>query len=50
MFEIIAFLVTIIAGVFAEAVGVGFHMSGSGIIAAIATMGAFILWSVRHKE
>ena len=49
MFEIIAFLVTVIAGVFADAVGTGFHMPGSGIIVAVATMGVFILWAVRHK-
>lgn len=50
VFEIIAFLATVIAGLFAEAVGAGSHISGCGIIVAVATMGAFILWSIRHKE
>lgn len=50
MFEIIAFVATIIVGVFAEAIGAGSHISGAGSIAAIATMGAFILWSVRYKK
>lgn len=51
MFEIVAFLVTIIAGVLAEAtVGVQFNMPGFGVIIAVAVMGAFILWSVRYKK
>ena len=50
MFEIIAFVATIIVGVFAESIGAGSHISGAGSIAAIATMGAFILWTVRHKK
>ena len=48
--EIIAFLVTVIIGVLAEAtVGTRFNMSGFGVIIAVAIMGAFIIWVVRHK-
>lgn len=48
--EILAFIFTIIAGVFFEAVGVKVNLSGLGNMVAVALMGAIILWTIRHKK
>ena len=49
--EIIAFLVTVIVGLLAEAtIGVKFNMPGFGVLIGVAIMGTFILWSIRHRH
>lgn len=49
--EVIAFIVTIVIGVFAEGtIGTSWNMHGIGGITSIAVMGAFILWSIRRKK
>lgn len=49
--EIIAVLATLILGVLTEAtIGVRFNMPGIGSMVAVAIMGAFILWAVRHGK
>lgn len=49
--EIIAVLATLILGVLIEAtIGVRFNMPGIGSMVAVAIMGAFILWAVRHGK
>lgn len=48
--EIIAFIITLVVGVLAEAtIGVKFNMSGIGAIIAVAIMGAFIIHIQRKK-
>ena len=50
--EIIAFILTIIAGFVAEAVlfSLNVNWQSGGAVFAIAVMGTFILWMVRHKN
>ena len=49
--EIIAFFITIVVGVFSEVtIGTSWNMHGIGGILAVAVMGTFILWSIRHKK
>ncbi len=49
--EILAFIITIIAGILAEGIiGVRFNLPGIGSIVAIALIGAIILYTIRHKK
>ena len=49
--EIIAVVLTLVLGILAEAtIGVNFNMAGIGSIVAVAVMGVFILWAVRHGK
>ena len=51
MEAILAFFVTLIAGVFAEAtVGVRFNMPGIGTVLAVAIMGAIIISMIKKKK
>lgn len=51
MEAIIMFLVTIVAGVFAEAtVGIKFNMPGFGTLLAVAIMGAVIIQMIKNKK
>lgn len=48
---VIAFIVTLIAGVIGLYVGAGLNMEGYlGVIAAIATMGAFIISGINRND
>lgn len=48
--EILAFIITVIAGIFVEGLGVKYNMAGIGTMVAVALMGTIILWNVRHKK
>lgn len=48
--EILAFIITVIVGIFTEGLAVKLNMAGLGSIVAIALMGSIILWAVRHKK
>ena len=49
--EIIAFIVTVIAGYLAAAtLGTSWNWPDAGAVFAVAVMGAFILWAVRHPK
>ena len=50
--EIIAFVATIIIGFAAESAlgSLNFGWQSGGAVFAIAVMGTFILWAVRHKR
>ncbi len=50
--EIIAFIVTIVVGFLAEAIlfSLNLDWQNGGSVFAIAVMGTFILWTVRHKN
>jgi uncharacterized membrane protein len=42
---------TIVVGIFSEAIiGTSWNMREIGGILAVAVMGTFILWSIRHKK
>ncbi len=45
--EVIAFILTIAVGIVAEN---NIDSNGIGGIVAVAVMGAFILWSIRHEK
>lgn len=46
----IAFAVTIAAGYVADSFFYSWNWPGAGAIFAVATMGAFLLWSVQKKN
>lgn len=49
--EILAFLVTIFVGYLADAlIGFRWNWPDAGSIFAIATIGSFLLWAVRHPK
>lgn len=51
MEAILAFFVTIIAGVFAEAtVGIKFNMPGFGTLLGVAIMGAIIISMIKKRK
>ena len=48
--EILFFVVSVLAGVFMECVGVKVNMAGLGVMVEIGLVGAVILWSIRHNK
>lgn len=50
MIELAAFLVTIAAGYLADVVFAAWNWPDVGAIFAIAAMGSFLLWAVRHPK
>lgn len=51
--EIIAFIVTVVVGFIVDSLIISIeniNWPSGGTIVAIATMGIFILWEVRHKK
>lgn len=49
--EIVAFLVTVVVGLFATSLFDGWlNWPQGGPVFAVAVMGAFILWAIRHKD
>ena len=51
MLSIFAFIVTVVVGLFATAIfGSWINWPEAGAVFAVATMGAFILWTLREKK
>ena len=49
--EILAFIVTIVAGYFGAALlGANMNWPDAGAVVAVAVMGCFILWELRHHK
>ena len=47
----LAFFATILAGYLTDSlIGTRFNWPDAGAIAAVATMGSFLLWAVRHPK
>lgn len=49
MVEVLAFIVTVIVGFIVDVLCIKYNMPNLGPVVAVATMGAIILWLVRHK-
>ncbi len=47
--EVLSFIITIIVGFIIDILCIKYNMPSAGAVVAIATMGAIILWFVRHK-
>lgn len=48
--EVLAFIVTILAGYLGSALGWKMNWPEAGPIAAIAIIGSIILWQIRHSN
>ena len=48
---VFAFIVTIAMGIFVDGfIGIPMNWPNAGTVVAVATMGLFVLWAVRHPK